>query len=182
MRFLVSSCREFIANARDSAFDRPALRDRESRLKPCSSSNPKKRILAPSWYLQMQCGINFFILDSRRVLAQEPKVLGPDTKTHLKPRCWDQNTSRIQILRHFEKMGRELQFENHVHGVFNDLVHVRVEAFLRKAVGVRPVAYLPDVPAKEVVRNFDGAPGLEPRRVAVGAYHTVAFVALPCSN
>ena len=31
-------------------------------------------------------------------------------------RCWDQNTSRIQILRHFEKRGRELQFEDHVLG------------------------------------------------------------------
>ena len=36
--------------------------------------------------LQTQCGVNFFILDSRRVLAQAPKVLGSDTKTHLKSR------------------------------------------------------------------------------------------------
>ena len=28
-------------------------------------------------YLKMQCGVNFFILDSTRVLAQAPKVLGP---------------------------------------------------------------------------------------------------------
>ena len=27
--------------------------------------------------LQTQCGVNFFILDSRRVLAPAPKVLGP---------------------------------------------------------------------------------------------------------
>ena len=27
--------------------------------------------------LQAQCGVNFFILDSRRVLAPAPKVLGP---------------------------------------------------------------------------------------------------------
>ena len=27
--------------------------------------------------LQIQCGVNFFILDSRRVLAPAPKVLGP---------------------------------------------------------------------------------------------------------
>ena len=26
------------------------------------------------------------------------------------PRCWDQNTSQIQILRHFEKKGREIRF------------------------------------------------------------------------
>ena len=28
-------------------------------------------------YLQTQCGVNFFIPDSRRVLAPAPKVLGP---------------------------------------------------------------------------------------------------------
>ena len=36
--------------------------------------------------LQTQCGVNFFILDSRRVLAPAPKVLGSDIKTHLKSR------------------------------------------------------------------------------------------------
>ena len=36
--------------------------------------------------LQVQCGVNFFILDSRRVLAPAPKVLGSDIKTHLKSR------------------------------------------------------------------------------------------------
>ena len=35
---------------------------------------------------QTQCGVNFFILDSRRVLAPAPKVLGSDIKTHLKSR------------------------------------------------------------------------------------------------
>ena len=35
---------------------------------------------------QCKCGVNFFILDSRRA------------------RCWDQNTSQIQILRHFDKI------------------------------------------------------------------------------
>ena len=43
------------------------------------------------------CGVrvNFFILASRRVLAPAPKVLGL--------RCWDQNASQIQILRHLLK-------------------------------------------------------------------------------
>ena len=36
--------------------------------------------------MQIQCGVTFFILDSRRVLAPAPKVLGPDIKTHLKSR------------------------------------------------------------------------------------------------
>ena len=43
--------------------------------------------------LQIQCGVNFFILDSRRVLAPAPKV------------CWGQHTSQTQILRHFERKG-----------------------------------------------------------------------------
>ena len=34
--------------------------------------------------LQTQCGVNFFILDSRRVLAPAPNVPGSDVKTHLK--------------------------------------------------------------------------------------------------
>ena len=37
--------------------------------------------------LQTQCGVNSFILDSRRVLAPAPKVPGSDIKTHLKSRC-----------------------------------------------------------------------------------------------
>ena len=46
----------------------------------------------------MQCGVNFFIPDSRRVLAAAPEVLG------LK------HISQVQILRHFEKkMGAILQ-------------------------------------------------------------------------
>ena len=36
--------------------------------------------------LQIQCGVNFFILDSRRVLAPAPTVPGSDIKTHLKSR------------------------------------------------------------------------------------------------
>ena len=36
--------------------------------------------------LHTQCGVNFFILDSRRVLAPAPKVLESDSKTHLKSR------------------------------------------------------------------------------------------------
>ena len=37
--------------------------------------------------LQTQCGVNSFILDSRRVLAPAPKVTqGAETKTHLKSR------------------------------------------------------------------------------------------------
>ena len=35
---------------------------------------------------QTQCGVNFFILDPIRVLDPAPKVLGFDTKTHLKAR------------------------------------------------------------------------------------------------
>ena len=39
--------------------------------------------------LQIQCsGVNFFLLDSRRVLAPAPKVLGSDIKTHLKSGSW----------------------------------------------------------------------------------------------
>ena len=44
--------------------------------------------------LQMQCAVNFFILDLRRVLAQSA-----GTKTH----------TQIQILHHFEKMGRNVR-------------------------------------------------------------------------
>ena len=36
----------------------------------------------------IQCGVNFFILDLRRVLAPAPKVLGSDIKTHLKSRFY----------------------------------------------------------------------------------------------
>ena len=39
-----------------------------------------------SFQMQTQCGVNVFILDSRRVLAPAPKVLGSDIKTHLKSR------------------------------------------------------------------------------------------------
>ena len=42
-------------------------------------------------YLQTQCGVNFFILVSRRVLAQRPKVPGSDVKTHLKSKCMGQS-------------------------------------------------------------------------------------------
>ena len=34
----------------------------------------------------MRCGVHLFILDSRRVLATAPKVLGSDIKTHLESR------------------------------------------------------------------------------------------------
>ena len=36
--------------------------------------------------LQTHCGVKVFVLDSRRVLAPAPKVLGSDIKTHLKSR------------------------------------------------------------------------------------------------
>ena len=36
--------------------------------------------------LQTQCGVNVFILDSRRVLTPAPKVPGSDIKTHLESR------------------------------------------------------------------------------------------------
>ena len=61
------------------------------------------RRTAPSASLQTQCGVSFLFLDSRRVLAPTPKVL---------VRCWDQNTSQIQILRHFrKKRGAMLSFK-----------------------------------------------------------------------
>ena len=34
-----------------------------------------------------RCGLNSFMLDSRRALAQPPKVLGSDSKPHLETRC-----------------------------------------------------------------------------------------------
>ena len=43
-------------------------------------------VLQGGQYLKTQCGVNFFILDSRRVLAPAPKVLGSDIKTHLESR------------------------------------------------------------------------------------------------
>ena len=36
--------------------------------------------------LYTQCGVNFFVLGSRRVLAPTPKVPGSDVKTYLKSR------------------------------------------------------------------------------------------------
>ena len=47
---------------------------------PCSRCWPAHRSL------QTQCGVNLFILDSRRVLAPTRNVLGSDIKTHLKSR------------------------------------------------------------------------------------------------
>ena len=50
--------------------------------------------------LQIQCGVNFFILDSTRVLAPAPKVLGP------------KHISNPDLLAsHLEKGGAVLVFE-----------------------------------------------------------------------
>ena len=62
---------------------------------PTTTVAPKVEIhrdLACHWWQkqqqvrQTQCGVNCFILDSRRVLAPAPKVPGSDIKTHLKSR------------------------------------------------------------------------------------------------
>ena len=53
--------------------------------------------------LQTQCGVNFFILESRRVLAPAPKVPGSDIKTHPK------TTFCVQAI--LTKRGAMLEFE-----------------------------------------------------------------------
>ena len=49
------------------------------------------------------CGVNFFILGSRRVLAPAPKVPGSDITTHLK--------SRFCLQAILTKRGAMLEFE-----------------------------------------------------------------------
>ena len=67
--------------------------------KPCTDYNqfnchvfcraPKTRNRLPATHvgLQIQWGLHFFILDSRRVWHPALKVLGSDSKTHLNSRC-----------------------------------------------------------------------------------------------
>ena len=62
----------------DAAAHQPALRGVERRLVEIFGVCVEA--------LQMHCGVNFFILDSRRVLARAPNVLGSDIKTHPKSR------------------------------------------------------------------------------------------------
>ena len=59
----------------------------------CICKHHVNHVIQQSNAYKIKCGVNSFILGSRRVLAPQHQ------------RCWDQNTSQIQILRHFEKRG-----------------------------------------------------------------------------
>ena len=67
----------------------------------CRGSQNKKQIASHSCWPANTMGVNFFTLDSRRVLATAPKAA---------PKGWGQNTSQIQIslASHFEKKKRAM--------------------------------------------------------------------------